>query len=240
MNSQNTIWPALDCDKGLAISLAAALGSHPAIAGYKLNRLIDSENFRKPGDPLLFEALTQSGKCLWADMKLHDIPATVAARVKAYANSGFFAYITVMAEGGRAMMEAAVEAAGDKMNVIAVTKLTSLSPAEIKELTGREPDQAVLFLANLAHKAGIRHLVCSGKELDILRDFSWAGDMEKIVPAISPAWSLGDQPDQKRTSTPKDAFLGGAAAVVIGRAIVKADNPLEALNLTVQEIEAIP
>lgn len=239
MNSEGKIWAALDCEKTRALEIAKAVGDHPAVLGFKLNRLIDAENFRKVGELWLFRALTEFGKDLWADMKLHDIPETVAGRTEAYAQSGYFRYLTVMAKGGGRMMEAAVQAAGGKLNIIAVTELTSLSPEEALDLSGRKVEDSVCHLADLAFDAGVRHLVSSGKELAALNADSKLVELRKFIPAISPVWTLGDQADQKRTSTPEFALKNGAEALVIGRAIVKADDPLDAVKKTAAEIEAI-
>lgn len=235
MDSKNRIWVALDCEKSRAIDIAKSLRDHPAVLGFKLNRLIDAENFAPPNEPRLFESLTAFGKKLWADMKLIDIPETVKARVKAYADSGFFSHITVMAEGGHEMMSEAVEAAGE-MKVIAVTKLTSLSPEEVIAINRREVAEMVLYLAKLAKFAEVGCLVCSGRELEILSD-ELVADLVKFVPGISPAWSLGDQADQKRTATPAYALSHGASALVIGRAIVKSCDPYNAVEQTAKEIE---
>lgn len=239
MDSSNRIWVALDCEKPRALAIAEAVGGHPAVLGFKLNRLIDAENFRAVGEPWLFKALTKYGKALWADMKLMDIPETVKGRTEAYARSGYFRYLTVMAKGGAKMMEAAVQAGGDKLNIIAVTELTSLSPEEVNMLSGRNVKASVWHLAELALKAGVRHLVCSGQDLAGLNIDERMGALRKFIPAISPAWSLGDQIDQKRTSTPEFALKSGACALVIGRAIGQADDPLEAVKKTAAEIKAI-
>lgn len=236
MGSRERIWVALDCDRYRAIEIARSLRNHPAVLGFKLNRLIDGENFAPPNEPPLFEALTAFGKKLWADVKLIDIPETVKARVKAYAKSGFFSHITVMAEGGQGMMAEAVSAAGE-MKVIAVTKLTSLSPEEVVLLNGRTPADMVLFLAKWAKASGVEHLVCSGRELEVLNIEPLSG-LIKFVPGISPAWSLGDQADQKRTATPAFALSHGAGALVIGRAIVNSGSPYEAVEKTAEEIDA--
>lgn len=239
MDSTGKIWVALDCEKLRALAIAKAVGDHPAVLGFKLNRLIDAENFRRVGEPWLFKALTEYGKALWADMKLHDIPETVRGRTEAYAQSGYFKYLTVMAKGGKNMMSAAIEAAGDKLNIIAVTELTSLSPEEVLDLSGREVQDSVCHLADLAFNSGVSYLVCSGKELAVFDASSDSAMLNKFIPAISPVWTLGDQVDQKRTSTPEFALRNGACALVIGRAIVKAEDPLAAVKKTAAEIEAI-
>jgi orotidine-5'-phosphate decarboxylase len=240
MDSTRTIWVALDCPKPRALEIAEALGDHPAVRGFKLNRLIDAENFRAVGEKSLFKALTRYGKDLWADMKLHDIPETVSGRTEVYADSGWFKYLTVMARGDIPMMQAAVAAGAGKIQIIAVTELTSLSPKRVKDLSGLEPQASVLNLADMAVDAGVQCLVCSGLELPVVRATPKLTILDPFIPAISPAWTLGDQVDQKRTSTPEHVLLNGGKAMVIGRAIVKAENPLEALLKTVAEIEAIP
>jgi orotidine 5'-phosphate decarboxylase subfamily 1 len=240
MDATGKIWIGLDCPKTRALEVAEAIGDHPAVRGFKLNRLIDAENFRSVCEAGLFEALTKHGKALWADMKIHDIPETAKGRTEAYVNSRYFQYLTVMAKGGVEMMKAAVEAASDKLNVIAVTELTSLSPETVLDLSGREVNASVCHLAGLAVDAGVKYLVCSGKELQALNADPKLASLLKFVPAISPAWTLGDQADQKRTSTPKFVLENDPnATMVIARAIVKADDPLEAVKKTAAEIEAI-
>lgn len=238
--SDKTIWVALDCEKSLAIQIADAIGDHPAVRGFKLNRLVDAENFcRRKEEQALFASLTRFGKDLWADMKLVDIPATVEARAAVYAQSGYFRYLTVMANGGLEMMEAAIKGGGDQLNIIAVTVLTSISPTECVALTGKNPQEMVPQLANLAFDAGVRHIVCSGQEVRTFSGDNRLKQLQAFIPAISPAWTLGDQVDQKRTSTPQFALANGAQALVIGRAIINAKDPLEAVQKTADEIDAI-
>jgi len=240
MDSTGKIWVGFDCPKVRALEVAEAIGDHPAVRGFKLNRLIDAENFRGVGELGLFKALTKYGKDLWADMKLHDIPKTVEGRTEAYINSGYFQYLTVMARGGKKMMEAAVAAAGDKLNVIAVTELTSLSGQDVLDLSGRDVISSVRYLADLAVDSGVKYLVCSGKELEALNAIPKLAGLLKFVPAISPAWTLGDQIDQKRTATPEFVLTHDPnATMVIARAIVNADDPLAAVRKTAAEIEAI-
>lgn len=88
MDSKGTIWAALDTDKAKALQIAKVIASHPAIFGFKVNRLIDQEVFRKDGEPALFEELAQHGLPIWVDLKLFDIPRTVVERLMPYVQVG--------------------------------------------------------------------------------------------------------------------------------------------------------
>ncbi len=136
-------------------------------------------------------------------------------------------------------MMAAVKAHEAKARIIAVTELTSLSEEEVHLMSGQPAKASVINLARNAVLAGVRHLVCSGQELEVLAKRPELSCLDKFIPAISPVWSLGAGADQKRTATPEFALKNGATALIIGRAIVLAENPLEAVERTAAEIEAI-
>lgn len=249
MDSTGTIWAALDCDKEKAMDVADKVGLHPAIRGFKVNRLVDQEVFRPDGERRLFEALDFYGKDVWADLKLIDIPVTVANRIAPYFDDEKVNYITVMAKGGIKMMMDAVEAGKHGsihaeirkigVSIIAVTELTSLSEEEVHLLSGQPARASVINLARMAVLSDVNNLVCSGKELAVLGSMPELAKLKKFVPAIKPAWSLSAGVDQKRVVTPEVAFKNGASALVIGRAIVDAEDPAEAVQRTADEIEAI-
>lgn len=249
MNATGKIWVALDTTREKALKIVAALAKsekRAAIAGLKLNRLIDGELFWKGEGPGLFEALSKFDFPLWADVKLHDVDRTVAARAEPYVKSGFFQFITVMAKGEIEMMAAAVRACGYEAHVIAVTELTSLDEEQINLGSGKPAKASVINLARNAVLAGVEFLVCSGKELEVLRKRpELTGKtvpglrLNCITPAITPAWKQEDAAGQKRTATPVEVLKKGAHSMVIGSAIVKAENPLEAFEKTVAEIEAV-
>lgn len=239
MDSTGTIWVALDCDKNKALTIAKLVAPHKAVAGFKINRLVDQEVFRKDDEPMMLWELADAGNYLWVDLKFHDIPNTVASRVAVYAESGLVTDVTVMAKGGVDMMMAAVEAGGDQIKIIAVTELTSLSEEQVHLLSGHSAKASVINLARLAVLSGIRYLVCSGQELKVINGRPELNCLFPLIPAVKPAWSLRVGDDQKRVVTVTEAFQNRATAVVIGRAIIDANDPLEAVEKTAAEIEAI-
>ena len=164
------------------------------------------------------------------DLKLHDIPNTVAKAVQAL-HSLEPAILTVHAAGGRAMMENAKAAAGVNTKVIAVTLLTSLDETDMRE-TGMiaDPHDQVERLALLARDAGLDGVVCSGGEVAHARKV-WP-DGFFVVPGVRPnGGALGDQ---KRAVTPRQAMDAGASILVVGRPITNAAEPDHAAR----EIEA--
>jgi orotidine-5'-phosphate decarboxylase len=240
MDSKGTIWAALDTDKAKALKIAKAIASHPAIFGFKVNRLIDQEVFRKDGEPALFEELAQHGLPIWVDLKLFDIPRTVVERLMPYVQSGYVQFITVMAKGEVDMMADGVVAMGDKGSIIAVTELTSFSEEQVHLGSGHPSKASVINLARISVLAGVRHMVCSSQELGVLKNRRELTVLHKFVPGITPDWKKGEnQPDQKRVGSPAFALSGGADKIVIGGAIVNDDDPLGAVEKTAQEIEAI-
>jgi orotidine-5'-phosphate decarboxylase len=158
---------------------------------------------------------------IFLDLKLHDIPNTVAKAVQAL-HVLEPAVLTVHAAGGRAMLEDAKAAAGVNTKVVAVTLLTSLDDSDLGDIGvgGRAEDQ-VRRLADLAQDAGLDGIVCSGEEVAAVRK-AWSGGYF-VVPGVRPAGgALGDQ---KRAVTPRDALDGGASMLVIGRPITQAADP---------------
>lgn len=158
---------------------------------------------------------------LFLDLKLHDIPNTVAGAARSVARLKP-EYLTVHASGGTEMIRAAVESAPD-VKIAAVTVLTSLGDGDLAAvgLDGPAPD-AVRRLGVLAVAAGARALVCSPLEVAALRA-EVGPDVDLIVPGIRPAGSIAD--DQTRISTPEQALAEGATLLVIGRPITGAADP---------------
>jgi orotidine-5'-phosphate decarboxylase len=158
---------------------------------------------------------------LFLDLKLHDIPATVAGAARSVARLKP-AYLTVHAAGGPDMVRAAVEAAPDT-RVAAVTLLTSLGDADLAALGVAGPvPAAVLRFAVLAVEAGARALVCSPREASAVRA-AVGPDVVIITPGVRPAGA--DVQDQARVATPESALAAGADLVVVGRPITRADDP---------------
>jgi orotidine-5'-phosphate decarboxylase len=170
------------------------------------------------------------GLPIFLDLKLHDIPNTVAKAVQAL-HSLEPAILTVHASGGRAMMEDAKAAAGIHTKVVAVTMLTSLDQTDLEEtgISG-DPLEQVTRLAKLARDSGLDGIVCSGAEVAHARKLWPSGFF--VVPGVRPAGA--SKGDQKRAVTPRQALDNGASILVIGRPITQAAEP----DIAAREIEA--
>jgi len=168
--------------------------------------------------------IAHMGLPIFLDLKFHDIPNTVAAAMQAV-HVYEPAIVTVHASGGRAMMEDAKAAAAEGCKVVGVTSLTSMDSADLTA-TGvyGSAETHVLRLAELAHKAGLDGIVCSGHEVGKVRK-QWK-DGFFVVPGLRMAG--GGTGDQKRVVTPRSARDNGASVLVIGRPISRADDPVAA------------
>jgi orotidine-5'-phosphate decarboxylase len=186
----------------------------------------------------LVEEIRGAGEKVFLDLKLHDIPNTVAGAVRAACRLGI-EMLTLHAAGGRAMMEAGRKAAEESATsplVLAVTVLTSLSLADTRTLGIREtPEDWTRRLATLAQEAGIRGLVASPAELQSLRK-KFGEDMQLVSPGIRPPGSATQ--DQARIATPSQAIHAGADFLVVGRPILQAADPAAAADEIVREIES--
>lgn len=156
---------------------------------------------------------------VFVDTKLHDIPNTVANSVKKLSRAGAD-MITVHASGGIPMMRAAKRNAG-RSKILAVTVLTSLNNKNTK--------RNVIKLTQNAISAGVQGIVCSGHELSAFDGLRGIKSLIKIVPGIRPIWYT-KKDDQKRKVTPSEAMKLGADYLVIGRPIINAKDPLDALR----------
>ncbi len=221
--SMNPIFCALDTiDEARATSLARGLRG--SVGGVKLGM----EFFYARG-PQGYRAVAEAGLPVFLDLKLHDIPNTVAGGIRAVLPLRP-AIVNVHAAGGLAMMRAAAEAAQEagreRPLVIAVTVLTSLDETDLAATgVAGAPADHVLRLAHLAARAGLDGVVCSAHEIEGLRR-ELGPDFKLIVPGIRPAGS--DIGDQKRIMTPAEALARGADVLVIGRPITGAADPREA------------
>ncbi|MDR1727333.1 MAG: orotidine-5'-phosphate decarboxylase [Acidobacteriota bacterium] len=186
--------------------------------------------------PRLVEEIRDRGEDIFLDLKLHDIPNTVAGAVRSACKLGV-KMLTVHASGGAAMLRAAVDAAQEAAAqplILAVTALTSLSEDDVARLgVGQGVEQWVETLASIAHGAGVRGLVASSKELPALRR-RFDDGMELVIPGIRPAGAATQ--DQSRTATPGAAILAGADFIVVGRPILNADDPGAAADAIVAEV----
>jgi orotidine-5'-phosphate decarboxylase len=207
--------PTLDGAKALAEKVRAHVG------GFKLGL----EFFCAHGHHGVRE-IAHFGLPIFLDLKLHDIPNTVAGAMQAI-HVLEPAIVTVHASGGRAMMEDAKAAAGQDTRVVAVTMLTSLDERDLARtgVNGSARDQ-VMRLAELAQAAGLDGIVCSGHEVAAVHK-QWK-DGYLVVPGLRP--SNGQVADQKRTVTPREARDAGASVLVIGRPISRAEDPLAAVR----------
>jgi orotidine-5'-phosphate decarboxylase len=170
--------------------------------------------------------LGELGLPIFLDLKLHDIPNTVAKAVQALRPLDL-AVLTVHAAGGQAMLENAKAAASPETKVVAVTVLTSLDDKDLAAAGVRgSPADQVARLAALAQSAGLDGIVCSGEEVAAARK-AWPGGFF-VVPGIRPANSTAA--DQKRTVTPRKAIDDGASILVIGRPITDAEDPSAAVR----------
>ncbi|MDR0549669.1 MAG: orotidine-5'-phosphate decarboxylase [Deltaproteobacteria bacterium] len=172
---------------------------------------------------------------IFLDLKLNDIPATMAQATLA-AVKHQVDYLTVHAQAGTEALKAVAAVAGP-IKLLAVTVLTSLKPEELPELAPayQEPFQWTLTLAQRALDAGISGLVTSPAEVAVLRAKFGASPF-LVVPGIRPTWSEVPSDDQKRIGTPAMAIAAGADLLVVGRPIRMAKDPLQALMDIGQEI----
>ncbi|HEY0959052.1 MAG TPA: orotidine-5'-phosphate decarboxylase [Novosphingobium sp.] len=217
---RNPIFLALDLPRlDAAEALARKVSAH--VGGIKLGL----EFFCAHGHHGVHE-IARLGLPIFLDLKLHDIPNTVAAAMQSI-HVLEPAIVTVHASGGRAMMEDAKAAAGEHCKVVGVTVLTSLDEDDLARagVNGTPHDQA-LRLAELAQAAGLDGIVCSGQEVAAVHR-QWK-DGFLVVPGLRP--SDGRNGDQKRTVTPRDARDAGASVLVIGRPISRADDPVAAVR----------
>jgi orotidine-5'-phosphate decarboxylase len=180
------------------------------------------------------EAVQKRGGKVFLDLKLHDIPETVA-RAVASATSLGAELLTVHTAGGLEMMRRAAEVAKGKPGILGVTVLTSLSEEDLRaDGIAGTMREAVVRRAKLAEKAGATGIVCSPQEVADVRAASSA--LTLVVPGVRPAGAaLGDQ---KRVATPASAISAGADYLVVGRPIRDAQNPAAAFAALVGEVES--
>ena len=213
-----------------ALALVDALG--PDADFYKVGLQLLTEV-----GPELVRELARREKQVFLDLKLHEIPNSVAGGVLAAGKLGA-SMVTVHASGGSAVLKAAVKAAAPfpKLKLLALTVITSLSDNDLPEI-GLAPSvkQQVLRLAQLAAQAGCHGVVASAQEAEYLRG-ELPADMLIVTPGIQMADAMVS--DQSRVATPDFAAAAGATHVVIGRAIAKAADPRKAFALAVSQFKA--
>jgi orotidine-5'-phosphate decarboxylase len=196
---------------------------------------IGLQSFTSGGPDLVRNVREQAP--VFLDLKLHDIPTQIANAVESIKRLGV-ALTTVHAAGGRAMLGAAADHAGEDVTVLAVTVLTSLETGDLQAtgVSGSIEDQ-VLRLAESALAAGVPGLVCSPLEVTAIRARFGPraeGGPLLVVPGIRPE---DDEPgDQRRTLAPAEAMSAGADAIVVGRPITEARDPLAAASAIAAQI----
>lgn len=173
---------------------------------------------------------------IFLDLKLFDIPNTVASAVESVSALPV-SMLTIHASGGREMMRRAVESAAERnpeLLILGVTVITSFDADSLAE-TGveLEPEWQVEKLAKLAVDSGLKGLVCSPLEIEGLRSIL-PEDTVLVTPGIRPSGSSADE--QKRIMTPADAARAGSDFIVVGRPILKAENPAFAVSKILEEI----
>jgi orotidine-5'-phosphate decarboxylase len=183
--------------------------------------------------PAIIHYLKEQDHQIFLDLKLHDIPNTVKQAMKGLSRLGVD-LVNVHAAGGMKMMEAALEGleAGTEAGkrrpfCIAVTQLTSTSEQMLREqlLIERSMEETVLHYASLAHKSGLDGIVCSAKEVPLIREHLGSSFLT-VTPGIR--FAADEKNDQVRVVTPYEAKQLGASAIVVGRSITRAANPYAA------------
>ena len=211
----------------------------------------DAVSFYKVGMELFYAEgeqtvryLQEQNKQVFLDLKLHDIPNTVAHGVSSLTRLGAN-LITMHGQGGPVMMKAAVQAAREtaeqlgveRAKLLAITVLTSFDDEAWTSTGGQLPiSDQVIRLAKLAKECGMDGVVCSALEAKMIRE-ACGDDFLIVTPGIRPSFAATD--DQKRIATPASALQDGASRLVIGRPITQAENPREAVRLIIEEMENV-
>jgi len=201
-----------------------------------VDRLGDAGRFYKVGlelytraGPDVVRILHERGKRVFLDLKLHDIPNTVAGAVRAAAALDV-ELLTLHAGGGGPMLRAGVEAADGRVRLLGVTVLTSLTPSDVEQVWGREIRSIrdeVVRLAQLAAEVELHGVVASAVEAGWIRPVI-GEEMLIVTPGIRMKGT--DRGDQKRVASPADAVAAGADYLVVGRPIIQADDPSATLR----------
>lgn len=226
VNDKSRIIVAADnMDLHACRSLARRVGH--LVHAIKINDVFDN------GGGEIVADLSNLSARVWVDVKLHDIPNTVKNRAKILDGAGAN-IISVHALGGIEMMAAAVDAVRAGTEIYAVTMLTSHDPAYVMDMYNRTVEEQVIKLALMAQEAGVHGLVCSPKELAIIKKYPQLDSLELITPGVRSAGA--DVGDQKRVDTPRAAIEAGATYIVVGRQVTEASDPVAALKAIEAEI----
>ena len=183
--------------------------------------------------PAIVQAVAASGAKIFLDLKLHDIPNTVAKAVGAAGELGV-QMLTIHLSGGSAMLKAAVEAKPPHLALLGVTVLTSATQETLGEIgVAGDLEGQVIRLADLGKNSGVDGLITSPLEVAVLRQ-RLGPEITLVTPGVRPAWAAAD--DQKRFTTPGEAVKSGADYLVIGRPITAAADPKGAVERIVAEM----
>lgn len=239
MEAKDRIVLALDVDTS-----EEALALVKKLSGYVGVFKIGMQLFNTAG-PNIVHRVHDLGGRVFVDLKLHDIPNTVAAAAKVLTRLNTFMF-NVHAAGGREMMRLAAQASLQEAQkrgveaplILAVTVLTSISQPELAEelcVTDFKLEELVVKWARMAQESGLGGVVCSPREIVPIRQ-ACGPDFKIVTPGIRPLWSAPN--DQKRITTPRQALDMGADYMVIGRPITQDADPVAAAQKIIDELEA--
>jgi orotidine-5'-phosphate decarboxylase len=213
--------------KKAALDLVAELGKQ--ISFFKIGLQL----FTSAGPDIVRKVLATGAK-VFLDLKLYDIPNTVAHAVESAAALGVH-MLTIHLSGGEAMIKAAIAARSKDLSILGVTVLTSFDEPAIRAIgIASTIEEQVSRLAKMGVAAGVDGLVVSPVDIEVLRP-QFGNDIRLVVPGIRPAWS--ETNDQKRIMTPREALEAGANYLVIGRPIIGQKNPRAAVKKILEELE---
>jgi orotidine-5'-phosphate decarboxylase len=185
--------------------------------------------------PDLVRTIRETGANVFLDLKLHDIPNTVARAVESAAELDV-QMLTLHLSGGSEMIRTAVSAAPDNLLLIGVTVLTSANSETLREIgITDDVSQQVVRLAKIGADCGIGGIVASAREIGALRK-AIDRNVKLVIPGIRPRGS--EEHDQKRTMTPAEAIAAGADYLVVGRPVTAARDPIVAAKQILEEIES--
>lgn len=239
MEAKERIVLALDVDTTEeALALVKRLSGHVGV--FKIGMQL----FNTAG-PGIVHRIHDLGGRVFVDLKLHDIPNTVAAAARVLTRLNAFMF-NVHAAGGSEMMRQAAQASRQEAVkvgiepplILAVTVLTSISRTELAEelcVTSFNLEELVVKWARMAQEAGLGGVVCSPQEINPIRQ-ACGPDFKIVTPGIRPLWSAPN--DQKRITTPRQALDLGADYMVIGRPITQDADPVSAAQKIIDELEA--
>jgi len=184
--------------------------------------------------PEIVRAVLSTGAKVWLDLKLHDIPNTVARAVESANNLGVH-MLTIHLSGGSEMIRAATAARANNISILGVTVLTSATDQTLREIgIADKVGEQVLRLAKLGVEAEIDGVVASPHEIKLLRA-EFGHKIKIVVQGIRPSWA--EPADQKRFMTPRQALEAGADYIGIGRPITAHPSPREAVAKILDEID---